>query len=104
MEEQHMDELKDLCGAILNQREGLLLRAVRMRGIRRGSSREKLISCAREAMERAEQSLDQRKYRLFALYLQHYSDIWQFAAANLDPEDYRLFCLAQSGPDSEQVM
>ena len=65
---------------------------------------ERLNDLARQAISEAECNLRQKRYRFFGLYLQLYSDIWQYASSHLNPGEYRYFCQCQYVPDYEFVM
>ena len=71
---------------------------------RGNSTWEDLNYLALEAISEANWCIRQKKYRLFGMYLQLYSDIWQYAHSHLKPMEYQYFCLCQAEPNCEYVM
>lgn len=57
---------------------------------------QELSELAHAAIGRAEWFLGRKNYRVFGLYLRLYTDIWQYACDQLNPEDYQYFCCSQS--------
>lgn len=68
------------------------------------NSWEELSEYAQDTFKEAEKCLKQKHFKLFGLYLKHYSDIWKFAYANLGTKEYKLFCIEQSEAYGNHVM
>jgi len=65
---------------------------------------EKLNDMAQSALDEAEKSIRKRRYKAFAMYLQTYSWLWNYAYESLDPKEYQYFCAGQSALVSDCVM
>ena len=98
MQEQNYDDKTDFAREERRKAIVFFRKAVVDSLARKNSTWEDLNYLALEVISKAEWSIRHKKYRLFGMYLQLYSDVWQYAYSRLNPIEYQYFCLCQAEP------